>query len=90
MAMRCSPKRDASESRLSRMRRWSISSSAMRSATGSRKIPTLLLPASWCVSGSDPLSRLTERAVGSLLEASGLRLERVSRQERGAGVRVLY
>ena len=42
------------------------------------------------VSGSDPLSRLTELAVGSLLEASGLRLERVSRQERSAGVRVLY
>jgi len=28
--------------------------------------------------------------VGSLLEASGLRLKRVSRQERGAGVRVLH
>jgi hypothetical protein len=32
---------------------------------------TLLVPASWCVSGSAPLSRLTERAVGYLLE--GLR-----------------
>ena len=41
----------------------------MRSATVSRKMPSRMLPASWSVSGSDSLSRLTERAAGSSLEA---------------------
>src|SRR5262245_56226482 len=60
------------------MRRWSMCSSAMRSATGSREIPSRTLPVSWFVSGSDPLSRLTERELNLIALWCDLRLERVS------------